>query len=400
MSAQDASPAAFPFLRLPRELRDEVYSLLLDPHNFRIELEDDLVEYKYDLRLLRVNRQIYDEARQVFRRLNTFARIETPWPEAKTHISDEGRVPIIASGTAATTFDAVHLRVYIEAYQYSFGEGHTHHLVILAEHLHAFCKMWYYSDLSHPGLNAHLRLVLTLQDPYAVETVEKPLPPSLKRTLLEPFREIKGLHEMRVNGQGDETIEKALRDAQAVLYNSPEDCLEEATRLKDEGNAALKKNSFQEALRLYEGAFAAMHIVVSGKRRSIWGNAFFETHCRSGKYEGQHAQLVRLVLRVKLVANTTQTYLKMEDYYMAKFWGMRSIQLMREGMGVENDDEDEPMLGFAAANEMGKIYYRTGLACRAMGEREQARKLLRIAAQYLPRDPHVSTALASVALMI
>lgn len=400
MSIQDAAVEASPFLRLPRELRDEVYSLLLAPHAFRVERPDDYVEYKYDLRLLRVNRQVHDEARAIFRRLNTFARIETPWPEAKQHISDEGRVPIIASGPAATHFNAVHLRIYIEAHQYVFGEGHTHHLVILVDHLPSFCKMWFYSDLSHPGLNAHLRLTLTLQDPCPVDSAEKPLPPTLKRKMMEPFGDIKGLNELRIEGQGDEAIEKDLRGAQAVPYKTPGECLEEATRLKDEGNVALQKNRFREAIRLYEDAFLAVHIVVKGKRRSIWANAFFETLIHGGQYESQHAQLTRLVLRVKLVANTTLAYLKMEEFEMAKFWGMRSIQLMRDGMGIESDDDDEPMLGFVAANEMGKIYYRTGLACRALEETEQARKLLRIAAQYLPRDPQVGVALASVALRI
>lgn len=395
-----ASHAGSLFFRLPRELRDEVYASLLAPHNFRVEHEDDYVEYKYDLRLLRVNRQIYEEAKQVFRRLNVFARIETPWPEAKQHISDEGRVPIIATGPPAAAFSAVHLRVYIEAYQYVFGEGHTHHLVILAEHLPSFCRMWYYSDLSHPGLNAHLRLTLTIQEPFALNQADKAVPSSLKRRLLEPFGEIKGLHELRIEGQGDGSIEKELRDAQAVPYKSAAECLDEATRLKDEGNVALQKNQFREALSLYEEAFKAMHIVVSGKRRSIWGNAFFEVNLHSGRYAEQYGQLVRLILRVKLVANTTLAYLKLENYHMAKFWGMRSIQLMREGMGIENDDDDEPMLGFAAANEMGKIYYRTGLACKALDEKEQARKLLRIAGQYLPRDPQVSAAYASVALRI
>ncbi|KAL1640441.1 hypothetical protein SLS58_006939 [Diplodia intermedia] len=400
MSASDAGSIVSPFFRLPRELRDEVYASLLAPHNFCVERDDEYVDYKYDLRLLRVNRQIHDEASQVFRRLNVFARIETPWPEAKQHISDEGRVPIIASGPAAAAFSAVHLRVYIEAYQYVFGEGNTHHLVILVDHLPSFCRMWYYSDLSHPGLNAHLRLTLTLQEPFSPNVSDKTIPQSLKRKMLEPFGEIKGLHELRIEGQGDESIEKELRNVQAAPYKTAAECLEEATRLKDEGNTALQKNQFRDALRLYEAAFLAMHIVVSGKRRSIWGNAFFEVHVHSGQYAEQYGQLVRLTLRVKLVANTTLAYLKLEDYHMAKFWGMRSIQLMREGMGIENDDDDEPMLGFAAANEMGKIYYRTGLACRSLDETEQARKLLRIAAQYLPRDPQVSAALASVALRI
>ncbi|OJD32212.1 tetratricopeptide-like helical protein [Diplodia corticola] len=400
MSAPDADSATPPFFRLPRELRDEVYASALAPHNFRVEHDDDHVEYKYDLRLMRVNRQLHDEATQVFRRLNVFARIETPWPEAKQHISGEGRVPIVASGPAAASFSAAHLRVNIEAYQYAFGHDETHSLVVLVDHLPHFCRMWYYSDLSHPGLNTHLRLTLALQDPFSPTTADNRIPQALKRRMLAPFGDIKHLHALRIEGQADASLEAELRSAQAVPYKTAEECLEEASRLKDEGNAALQKNQFREALRLYEEAFLAMHIVVSGKRRSIWGNAYFETHLHEGQFADQYGQLVRLVLRVKLVANTTLAYLKLEDYHMTKFWGMRSIQLMRDGMGIENDDDDQPMPGFAAANEMGKIYYRTALACKALDETEQARKLLRIAVQYLPRDPHVQAALASVALRI
>lgn len=96
-----------------------------------------------------------------------------------------------------------------------------------------------------------------------------------------------------------------------------------------------------------------------------------------------------------------QTYIKMENWDEVRFWGMRSIQLLRESMGMDPHYEYvERMLGFAAANEMGKIDHRSGLACRYMEKTEQARKLFRVAARYLPHDPLVARDLASVALRI
>ena len=98
---------------------------------------------------------------------------------------------------------------------------------------------------------------------------------------------------------------------------------------------------------------------------------------------------MRIILRVRLVANIILAYLKLSKYDEAKFWGMRSINLFRGTTGEteeEGDREDEAMLGFPAAREMGKIYYRTGVAVREVGEREKARRLFTTAVKYLPGD--------------
>ncbi|KAK7518038.1 uncharacterized protein IWZ02DRAFT_308128 [Phyllosticta citriasiana] len=388
-------------LNLPAEIREEIFSHVLSPSAARIELPDDYVKYRFHLGLFRVNRQVYREARHVFYRLNTFVRIETPWPEAKQHITEEGRVPLVVCGDEAEVFEHAHLWVDIEPFQYSYPLDKSCNMVLLLDDLAAFCKIWYYSDLTHPGLNMHLRLTLRLRNPHKIDDQDSKLPKSLQQKLLEPFGCIKSLNDTQIFGQYDESVFHALCAAQAIPNESPEECLEKATRLKDAGNVALKKNEPREAIRLYEEAFLAIHIVCCGRRRSIWGNAHFETILGSGQYESQHGQLVRLILRVKLVANIMQAYIKLENWEEVKFWGMRSIQLMRESMGIDpHDEDDEPMLGFAAANEMGKIYYRTGLACKYMENTEQARKLFRVAARYLPRDPLVARDLASVALRI
>ncbi len=49
---------------------------------------------------------------------------------------------------------------------------------------------------------------------------------------------------------------------------------------------------------------------------------------------------------------------------------------------------------------VGKIYYRTGVAFRELGDRTQARRLLRVANVYLPRDENVKRELAQCALRL
>lgn len=95
-----------------------------------------------------------------------------------------------------------------------------------------------------------------------------------------------------------------------------------------------------------------------------------------------------MTLRIRLVANTLMAYLKLEEYEEAYFWGMRSVNLMRDAFGSA---ADEPRPDFVGANEWGKIYFRTALAAKEIGEMGEARALLKIAGDWLPRNKRVAT---------
>jgi tetratricopeptide (TPR) repeat protein len=221
------------------------------------------------------------------------------------------------------------------------------------------------------------------------------MPNWIQEKLLLPFGMVKNLREAKIVGDRNEAIEKAMRDKMAIPYDTPESCLEEATKLKDAGNVALK-TSPNRAIELYIEAFKKIHIICIGRRRSIWGDSWFDKQLRGGVFDGQHGQIVRMVLRVRLVANTVKAYLDLADYQEAIFWGMRTINLMREAIG----EEDVALVGFPAATEVGKIYYRTGFAYKRIGDEGQARRLLRVAADYMPNDKNVRMELASVALSL
>ncbi|TKA74149.1 hypothetical protein B0A49_04998 [Cryomyces minteri] len=370
--------APFRFLDLPGEIREHIYRDVLPftLHKNILDTGHSHDSYTFASNIFLVNKQVYYEARKVFQRDNVFVRIETPWPEAQQHVSVEGNVPLLCTGEQADRFKGFHMAVVIDAPQFIVSnddEFAGRRFVVRLEDLEKFCKMWYYSDLSHPGLNGHLRLTLKLKNPHALDFEDNPIPKATQTKLLEPFGRVKGLYDVRVQGEHFPSLAKAMKDAMEVPYASPEECLNNCTKLKDAGNAALQKNDYQSALDLYIRAFAAMHIICVGHHRSIWGDAYFEKQLVGGPYDGQYGHVVRLILRVRLVANVILAYLKLEDFHEAHFWGMRSIDLMRDANG---GDDEEPMTGFAASAEVGKIYYRTGLACRKLGDRLEARKLL------------------------
>lgn len=395
-------------LTLPPEIRENIYKLLLNPSANRLHEPDEYSSYDYRSAfvLFKLNHQICVEARKVFRDLNVFVRVETPWPEAQDHVAFEGHVPILMKKQRARRFKGHSMGVVIDAPQSPMQDSESEYFVILLDDLEKFTKTWYYADLSHPGLNRFLRLTLRLRDPYTPDWDEKRMPKWLQQKLLLPFGQVKDLRELVVDGDPKPfaSVEKELREMQAVPHESAEYCLREATRKKLDGNTELNAGNYDAALKLYAQAWEAMHVVVKGRQRHIHADAFFGRELTEEPFKGKNGQAERLVLRVQLVANTTLAYLKLQDWEEACFWGMRSIRMLREAMGADDRHEipaeDEAVLGFPAADQMGKIYYRTALAFKEMGDKVQARKLLRVASVYLPRDESVKKELAACALRL
>ena len=408
-------------LTIPPEIRELIYAKVLAPRAVRLPINsldgtDDLTRWRYDLRLLRTSRQVRAEARRVLRRRDVFIAIETPWPEAADHVTAEGRVPLVANGERGRAFGrgpdptaGAHLRVWINLrpnlpdYQPP-SDPRPQRFIILRADLPAFCQMWFYSNLGYSGLNGSLRLELELRDPYADTpeggTTEKDgtaiaLPKALQRQLLEPFGLVKSLDKVTFKGPHDADIEDALRREMAVPPTPPEQCLEEGTRLKDEGNAVLQAGRPRDALAIYKRAFHAIHIEVAGRRRRVWADAHFSGELTSGTFKGQEGLLVRFVLRAKLVANTVLAYVKLSEWTEARFWGMRSIRLVEDGF-----EESQQGPGFVAATELGKIYYRTALASHELGDDSEARRLLANAAKYLPNDQVVRKEIEARALKL
>jgi hypothetical protein len=83
-----SSNPPFPFLSLPLELRESIYSLYFKPADRLVQ--GHILEsqgffggvYKFDFDVCRVSKQVYREAQAVWRRENVFVKIATPWPSA------------------------------------------------------------------------------------------------------------------------------------------------------------------------------------------------------------------------------------------------------------------------------------------------------------------------------
>ena len=387
-----ATAAPFRFMDLPAELRDEVYTYLLDPEDHCKYDEDGVkTKYTYDLRFYRTCKQVYAEAKRVFRVLacNTFARIETPWEEAQQHVMVEGMVPVVASGRAAENFHHIHVRIIIDAPFHELEDEDTKKFIVFVDDMERFTKMWMYSDLSYSGdLNPHLRLRLILQNPSvpAGDDYIK-MSKALQKKILLPFGNVKNLRDVKVLSSEsgviiDKSVEEEMRRIISAPYDTAEVCLDKTKKLMDEGdrltegvdgdvngNGATSPN-YLGAVEKYIEAFAAMHIVCIKRRRSIWGDAWFDRVLQSGYYKGKHGQIVRLTLRVELVSAVTNAYYQVgmtskapDDLkYLseAHFWGDRTIGLIREHVSPNDIPHDN--FPREARRAMGKLYLKTGMA--------------------------------------
>lgn len=132
----------FPLLSLPGELREQIFSHLVSPASALVVNEDESIQYKYNLSIFRVNKQIYTESHRVFSLLNVFTRIESPWEEAQDHVRIEGMVPVIAVGPKADNFPHIHLRCVIDAPNHGPGERELRNFVVLVGDLDKFCAMY------------------------------------------------------------------------------------------------------------------------------------------------------------------------------------------------------------------------------------------------------------------
>ncbi|KNG48956.1 major facilitator superfamily transporter [Stemphylium lycopersici] len=377
----------FPFLRLPLELREQIYSHYFDPadHLAKSPVHESKGFfggiYEWDFDIFLANKQVYRESKKVWRREIVFVKIATPWPSAVNHISSEGLVPIVCHDAKATAFTEHHAVVQISAPFH--GVVPEHMVVVLVDDLHLFTKTWYYSALSYPMLNERLSTTFVLRNPsreehdsddeaeqHREEEEEEEeeeeglgVPIALQKKLLLPFEHVKGLHGTRIHGYS-RSVQSELARLQALPIPSLQQSLESATDFMLAGDAALatpdaEDTAALEALELYNKAFHAIHILIHGRTRRVMADVFFHESITQGRYAGQTGITVRVILRLKLVSRTIAAYNKLAKWDEAAYWGMRSIHILHESLNPDFEAFLTEVLGGA---DVGLIYLRTGIA--------------------------------------
>ncbi|PVI02158.1 hypothetical protein DM02DRAFT_523383 [Periconia macrospinosa] len=358
---------AFPLLRLPLELREHIYSYYFRPGDCLETHSASGGHYHFEFALFRVSKQIYAEARTLWRRkFAYFVKLATPWESAVYHISTEGFVPIVAEGRRASMFKEHTFLVEISQPRSLMMPDHS--IVLMLDDIAQFTQTWYYSALSYPSLNDSLHLNLAARNPdergkSADRMEEEHVPLDLQRRLLTPFDKIKGLYSTSFSNF-DQSLTNSLLADMAKPHPPVHECLEQCQELLEKGDQLLSITprttaAAQSALESYIAAFHAIHILVDGRSRRVLAEAYFHENITVGRFAGQMGPAIRIVLRIRLVSRFVLCYLRLGELGDAAFWGMRSVRIMVEELANEFDDF---MAEFVGSTDIGLINARTAMA--------------------------------------
>ena len=379
-------------LRLPLEIRESVYDYVLQPE---IRERRDEPYYTFDVAIFRVCLQISKESQYVFNR-KYFIILFQSNSSVVGDLATKNQVPIVHSGRKAELCKNYILRVTITYTQIGASTRDRYNTIILLEDLPKFCKTWFYW-YGKASLWEKL-LILEINDNGSAMFHNGSLSIQFQEKLLFPFGVLgeKDLVEIKGNWH-DQSVEDALRQMIKIPEASPLERLEESNRLKNSGNEALAAGDLEKALNLYIQALDELFVVCSGRRRMDTRKAYFDVELIGSQFPVRSGMGVYYLLRAKLAANITQVYLKMESYEETYFWGNRAIDTMHK---YQESYEDRLGIGSPANDAIGRIFYRTGVAAKALGDESEARRLFKVAADYLPNDLQIKRDLASVALRI
>lgn len=281
------------------------------------------------------------------------------------HIRSDGEVPIVAFRSGADSFTRHTGLVQITAPLHGVTAP-DHNIILLLKDVPLFTKVWYYSALNYSNLNPQICLTFTLRDPY-YSADPKPVPLGLQRKLLLPFGDVKGLYQTEFEGYDDIVISE-LKKSMSVPYPTPQESCETATILMEEGDLLLATGKPKDALTSYIKSFDAIHIKISGRHRKVLADGHFADDITTGRYAGQAAMTVRVVLRIRLVSRVVHTYLHLSLPNEAAFWGIRSISLMRQGTNPNTDTMEDFFSSFIGSSDMACIYAWTAAALTLMDQ--------------------------------
>lgn len=83
-----------------------------------------------------------------------------------------------------------------------------------------------------------------------------------------------------------------------------------------------------------------------------------------------------MILRIQLVGGVVRAYSALSEWEEARFWGMRTINIVREQVGDQDSHADFPEPGQSA---LAWIFARTGIANIKLGDFSQTKQLFRAA---------------------
>ncbi|KUI53284.1 hypothetical protein VP1G_00614 [Cytospora mali] len=294
----DHPPADTPlqFMDYPLEIRQQIYAELLcsfgEPKKDPETAEEheamrriDQVASLAQTAILRVNRQIHDEAKEVMLNQNRFVRIFTYGIRVSTfpgpiivHTTDPDRNPIVEQ-----------FRWAVMSYTITdSGDGSAAlqepntNFIILAKDLGAFLGALVGPENNYPTLPTGSEHKIVLHDPFRLSVDPSHHTLKAQKRLLQPFRDhFRGFTDVKIEGNVDNELAKTVL---AELSNEdmpdPQEFISEVVHLMDEGEVYSDNGNLFKALQAWKRGGFKLKRLKAGKLwpkvREEFGVGFLE----------------------------------------------------------------------------------------------------------------------------
>lgn len=392
----------FPFLDLPLEVRNTIYHVLLcdaPPAKLRRVEQADLlwlpdgmamIEHPSQAQILRTNRQVHAEARDVLLRGNQFIRI---WVRGVGQVIKgfllARQIPIVrTSARSRDSFKGYVMTHTIELMSDrpedfpGHGNDTDIDLVILQRDLGLFCEaLATRGVLMVRGFGSLTRHNLTIHNPFESTLSPAFLGEKNQERLLQPYREhLRGFSHFSVDGNVSSSLAESVKNAVAKEdFPGPEEILADFKRTKDLGNRYFRQKEFHKAAEAYTTGYIKVALIRNG---NLWsqvaakgGQTFL--HAISETYYQvclNCAQNILVFLRETSESDQTKIryYCGKADYHVKS--------AMAAGDNFTTDWR--PNL-----QQMAKLSFRAASIERVLGNMEAAKSLIDIARQQAPSDP-------------
>lgn len=402
---QMSSQKPFRFLELPLEVRNAIYNVILcsppPPKLWPLE-QQDLVGvpdenshlcHLFETQILRVNHQIYSEAKDVMLRGNQFIRIRgrgTHGVGAYAQMIIRSRqIPILATTPSfQDSFNGIVMTYIIDWAKDKIPPDVANpvgalqiddvEFVILRRDLDVFCEtLALLALLTYEGFDEESLHIVEIHNPFHGTLSPDFMSETNQERLLQPFCDhLQGFKHMFICGhvspQVSEAVPKRLANEQLT---SPEEALVGVQNAKDKGNTFFRRREFYKAAAAYWKASIEVRTI---KRRSSW------SHMRTqGGVSFVHA-LAGLYHQISLnAAQNILTCLRENFDPIPTKEGCHAIFHIQEAMNTPRmfDLEWAPTLA-----QMAKANYRMACVQRAMGDAQGAKVWIDEARLQAPSD--------------
>lgn len=380
----------FRFTDLPGEIRNKLYKLLLcnfdepkgyNQEKFLVVPEELTIQgHNLDTAILRVNRQIHGEAKDVFVKTCRFVRLMWNLRPQKLQAMHKAivtkRLPTIpADREVLDRFRGCVMTYSLSEPKNYKGNKSRFDCLVLHRDLDLVCKSLANADVNFSGFTANTKHSLTLHDP--LEDPAKQYPSTEEqRDLLAPFRKLRGLTLVSIQGQIDASLTTEVialvktpskTDAQSIL---------EELRLKNQlGREYFDKDDRKMASENW--ASACLQI------QRMRGSAAWSNLKKSRPFVNQIAQLF-FDLNLNLAANNIKAMeetLGDEDMVSGLAnSGLRALQSSLQAPEFDGTNWEPTMEQFA------EVFRRKSKIHRLEKDYPQASQAIKIAEQAYPND--------------